>query len=106
MLCVTFEPTEVPMFNEIVGEMGTIDDPDTIVAVGVVGVVGVPTFSATFPSLLELTRRIISGVEKSAGPRVSATYAGGFRLSFFGCFFAPVTHFGIYNNFILTSATI
>lgn len=81
------------MFNDVVGEIGTADDPgvDTTVAVGVVGV----ALSGIFPSLVP-TRRIMSGVEKSAGPKVSATYAGGFLLSFLRCFFAPAKiHFHI-----------
>lgn len=72
-------------------DIGIVDDSgiDTTVAEGVVGVVGVAMLSAIFPSLFEPTRRIISGVEKSAGPRVSATYVGAFRLSFLS-FFAPI----------------
>lgn len=81
------------MFNDVVDEVETAGDPDkdTAVVKGVadaVVVVDATTLSSIFPSLVP-TRRIMSGVEKSAGPRVSATYAGGFLLSFLKCFFAP-----------------
>lgn len=70
------------MFNETVADIGRADVGTAVVG-GVVGVVGGPL---SFPSLFEPTRRIISGVEKSAGP--SATYPGALRLSFLS-FFAP-----------------
>lgn len=75
MFCTTFEPAEMPIFNETVVGMELVDDPDVDITVvkGVVGVVGVAGLSVSFPSLFEPTRRIISGVEKSAGPKVSAT---------------------------------
>ena len=50
---------------------------------------GVTTFSCTFESPFVPTRRIISGVEKRAGPKVSTMYAGDLRFSFFACFFIP-----------------
>lgn len=70
-----FKSAEMPIFNETAVEIEPVDDPDvdTTVAKDVDGVMGVAALSATFPSLFEPTRRIISGVEKSAGPRVSAT---------------------------------
>lgn len=91
MFCATFEPAQMLISNEGTGDMGIVDDPgvDTTVAEGVVGVVGVAVLSAVFPSLFEPTRRIISGVEKSAGPKLSATNPGAFRISFLS-FFAPV----------------
>lgn len=65
----------MPTFNETAVEMELVDDPgkDITVAKDVDGVIGVVGLSVTFPSLFEPTRRIISGVEKSAGPRVSTT---------------------------------
>lgn len=81
----------MPILNGTAVEIGLVDDPDagTTVAKDIGGLVDVAALSATFPSLFEPTRRIISGVEKSAGPKVSATKPVVFRLSLLG-FFAPV----------------
>jgi len=89
VLWATSETAETPIFSEVVVGIGRVGDADVgiVVAGGVVGVVGVP-LSTLFPvSLFRPTRRIISGVEKSAGP--SATYPGAFRLSFLN-FFASI----------------
>lgn len=59
-----------------------------LVADIVSGIIDVATFSWVFESPFEPTRRIISGVEKRAGPNESTMYAGDLRVSFFGCFFA------------------
>jgi hypothetical protein len=88
MLWATSETAETPIFSEAVAGIGRVGDADVGIVVvegvvGVEGVIGVP-LSAPFPSLFEPTRRIISGVEKSAGP--SATYPGAFRLSFLNFF--------------------
>lgn len=72
MFCTTFELVEMPILNETPVEIELVDpDVGTTVAKDIGG--DVAALSATFPSLFEPTRRIISGVEKSAGPRVSAT---------------------------------
>lgn len=90
LFCATFESAQMPISNEVAADIGIVNDPgEDITVAGVVGVVGVAMLSTIFPSLFEPTRRIISGVEKSAGPRVSATYIGAFRLSFLS-FFVPI----------------
>lgn len=62
---------------------------ETTTVEDVVEINDVTTFSWTFESLFEPTRRIISGVENNAGPKLSTIYAGDLRFSFFGCFFVP-----------------
>ena len=75
---------------------------ETTIVDDVVEINDVTIFSWTFESLFEPTRRIISGVENNAGPRLSTIYAGDLRFSFFGCFFVPKNKLIFFYIFVIS----